>query len=282
MSIINSTGLYGSSYLFDDVETLKTSITEHDTRIDTLESDDANSKSRLEVLEGDNTLNKSNISTLEGDNITNKSNITTLTTDNTTNKSNIATLTTDNTTNKTNITGNTSRITTLEGDNTTNKTNISTHTTQIESLQLYDTSFNLRLQAIEGTEGTPGDTSLTIPIPAIPSTGLIALAGSVLLATGASITANGVTALTLIDMLEDKVDSNNSSANTKIDTLEDKVDSNNTSVVMIDRFNTTQFVNNETTSKLEILSTWKPEGAVLADTANYSKQYNIYEFIDIT
>ena len=199
MSIINSTGLYGDSYLFEDVQHLKTLSAEHDTLLD--------------ILEPENTTNKTNISS---------------------NISRISTLESDNTTNKTNISSNTSRISTLESDDTTNKTNISTHTTQIESLQLYDTSLNLRLQAIEGTEGTPGDTSLTIPIPAIPSTGLIALAGSVLLATGASITANGVTALTLIDMLEDKVDSNNTSA------------------VMINRFDSTQFTNNTTTSKIEI------------------------------
>ena len=58
MSTINSTGLYGSSYLLEDVETLKTLSTEHDTRIDILESDDVSSKSRLVVLETDNILKK--------------------------------------------------------------------------------------------------------------------------------------------------------------------------------------------------------------------------------
>jgi len=80
MSLIKSTGLYGDSYLFEDVESLKTSITEHDTRIDILESDDASSKSRLEVLEGDNITNKTNITTLTTDNDTNKIDITSNTT----------------------------------------------------------------------------------------------------------------------------------------------------------------------------------------------------------
>ena len=96
MSIINSTGLYGNSYLFEDVEQLKIDVT-------TLTTDHlsvvTNHDGRLDVLEGDDT--------------TNKSNIVTLTTDNTTNKSNIATLTTDNTTNKTNISSHTTQIASL-------------------------------------------------------------------------------------------------------------------------------------------------------------------------
>ena len=44
MSIINSTGLYGSSYLFDDVEHLKTLSAEHDTRLNILEPDNTTNK----------------------------------------------------------------------------------------------------------------------------------------------------------------------------------------------------------------------------------------------
>ena len=65
MSLIKSTGLYGDSYLFEDVETLKTLSTEHDTRLDILEADDTSSKSRLGLLETDNTSSKSRISFLE-------------------------------------------------------------------------------------------------------------------------------------------------------------------------------------------------------------------------
>ena len=265
MSLITSTGLYGDSYLFEDVETLKTSITEHDSRIDILESDDTSTEhdTRIDILEVDNTSSKSRLGLLE--------------TDNTSSKSRLGLLETDNTTNKTNITGNTSRITTLEGDNTTNKTNISTHTTQIESLQLYDTSFNLRLQTLEGTEGSPANISLGVP--AIPSTGLIAMAGSIALATAACIGVNGVTALAYIDSVDAKVDSNNTSLNLKNllnssqftnNTTTSKIDilstykhpvalvaESITSLKLLSSLNATQFVNNETTSKLEMLSTYK-------------------------
>jgi hypothetical protein len=131
-------------------------------------------------------------------------------------------------------------------DNTTNKTNTTTHTTQIASLQLYDTSFNLRLQTLEGTEGSPANISLGIP--AIPSTGLIAIAGSMSLATGTCIAANGVSALALIDAVNTKVDSNNTSA------------------VMINRFDSTQFSNNTTTSKVQVLSTYKHPVALAAES----------------
>jgi hypothetical protein len=184
---ISSTGIYGvnstivTSDLYEDVEQLKTNLTTLTTSHLSVAS---NHDGRLDILE----------------------------TDNTTNKSNITTLTTDNTTNKTNITGNTSRISTLETDNTTNKTNISTHTTQIGSLQLYDTSFNLRLQTLEGTEGSPANISLGVP--AIPSTGLIAMAGSIALATAACIGLNGVSALAYIDSVNAKVDSNTSGNHT--------------------------------------------------------------------
>jgi hypothetical protein len=279
MSIIKSTGLYGDAYLFEDVETLKILSTEHDTRIDILEPDNTSSKSRLGLLETDNTTNKTNI------------------TDNT---SSISTLEGDNTTNKTNITGNTSRITTLEGDNTTNKTNISTHTTQIESLQLYDTSFNLRLQTLEGTEGSPGD--LNLGIPAIPSTGLIAMAGSIALATAACIGVNGVSALALIDAVDAKVDSNNTSLNLKNllnaehfanNTTSSKIDilstykhpvalvaESITPLNLLSSLNEAQFANNETTSKLEILSTYKHPLAGTADTANGITPLNLLSSLD--
>ena len=74
----------------------------------------------------------------------------------------------------------------------------------------YADRLDLRLKVLEGTEGSPGDISLGIP--AIPSTGLIALAGSIALATGACIMGNGITALSLIEILETKVDSNKTEA----------------------------------------------------------------------
>ncbi len=166
MSIINSTGLYGDSYLFEDVETLKTSITEHDSHIDILESDNTSNEhdTRIDILEVDNTSSKSRLGILETDNTSSKS-----------------------------------RLGLLETDNT--------------SLQLYDTSFNLRLQSLEGTEGSPEN--INLGVPAIPSTGLIALTGSVALATAACIGVNGVTALAYIDSVDAKVDSNNTSLNLK-------------------------------------------------------------------
>ena len=147
--------------------------------VETLKTLSTEYDNRLDLLEPDNTSSKSRLAVLEGDNTTNKSNIATLTT-----------------------------------DNTTNKTNISSHTTQIASLQLYDTSLNLRLQTLEGTEGSPGD--INLGIPAIPSTGLIALAGSIALATGACIMVNGTTALAYIDSVNTKVNSNNTTTNTAL------------------------------------------------------------------
>ena len=138
--------------------------------VETLKTLSTEYDNRLDILEPDNTTNKSNISS---------------------HTTQIATLTTDNTSSK-------SRLGVLESDNTTNKSNISTHTTQIASLQLYDTSLNLRLQAIEGTEGSPGDTSLSIPIPPIPPTGILALTAGIATVTAACIGSNGLTAIVLI------------------------------------------------------------------------------------
>ncbi len=72
----------------------------------------------------------------------------------------------------------------------------------IKDTSNYADSLRLRINALEGTEGTPGDISLGIP--AIPSTGLIALVGSITLATGACIMVNGTPALALIEFLEAK------------------------------------------------------------------------------
>ena len=63
-----------------------------------------------------------------------------------------------------------------------------------------------RIKALEGTEGIPGDISLGIP--AIPSTGAIAVAAAIATVSAACISANGITVLTLLDILEDKVDLN--------------------------------------------------------------------------
>ena len=69
-----------------------------------------------------------------------------------------------------------------------------------------------RIKALEGTEGSPGDISLGIP--AIPSTGGVAVAAAIATITAACVGANGITAITLIDMLEDKVDLNKTQADT--------------------------------------------------------------------
>ena len=83
-------------------------------------------------------------------------------------------------------------------------------TDEIKDTSNYADTLDLRIKTLEGTEGSPGDISLGIP--AIPSTGLIALAGSIALATGACIVGNGITALSLIEILETKVDSNKTEA----------------------------------------------------------------------
>ena len=77
---------------------------------------------------------------------------------------------------------------------------------QIKDTSNYADRLDLRIKALEGTEGSPGDISLGVP--AIPSTGLIALAGSIALATGACIMVNGTTTLVYIDSVNTKVDSN--------------------------------------------------------------------------
>ena len=74
----------------------------------------------------------------------------------------------------------------------------------------YADRLDLRIKALEGTEGSLRDISLGVP--AIPSTGLIALAGSIALATGACIMVNGTTTLVYIDSVNTKVDSNKTEA----------------------------------------------------------------------
>ena len=81
---------------------------------------------------------------------------------------------------------------------------------RIKDTSNYADRLDLRIKALEGTEGSPGD--INLGIPAIPSTGLIALAGSIALATGACIMGNGITALSLIEFLEAKVNSNKEQA----------------------------------------------------------------------
>jgi len=87
-------------------------------------------------------------------------------------------------------------------------------TDEIKHTSNYADTLDLRIKTLEGTEGSPGDISLGIP--AIPSTGLIALAGSIALATGACIMVNGTTALAYIDSVNTKVDSNNTATNTAL------------------------------------------------------------------
>ena len=67
-----------------------------------------------------------------------------------------------------------------------------------------------RIKALEGTEGSAGDVNLGIP--SIPSTGAIAVAAAIATVTAACISANGITVLTLLDILEDKVDLNKTQA----------------------------------------------------------------------
>jgi hypothetical protein len=94
---ISSTGIYGSSYLLEDVEQLKIDVT-------TLTTDHLTTKTehdgRLDLLEIDNTSSKSNIATLETDNTSNITRIVTLETDNTSNINRLDTLELDNTDNK--------------------------------------------------------------------------------------------------------------------------------------------------------------------------------------
>ncbi len=74
----------------------------------------------------------------------------------------------------------------------------------------YEDRLDLRIKALEGSEGSLGDISLGIP--AIPSTGLITLARSIALTTGAYIMVNGTTTLAYIDSVNTKVDSNKAQA----------------------------------------------------------------------
>jgi hypothetical protein len=79
--------------------------------------------------------------------------------------------------------------------------------TRIDNTSNYADSLRLRINALEGTEGSPGDISLGVP--AIPSTGAIAVTAAIATVTAACVVGEGVTALTLIDMFETKVDNNN-------------------------------------------------------------------------
>ena len=94
---ISSTGLYGDSYLFEDVEQLKidvttlttdhlTTKTEHDGRLDLLEISDASNIPRIVELETDVSSNTTRIVTLETDNTSNINKLDTLELDNTDNK----------------------------------------------------------------------------------------------------------------------------------------------------------------------------------------------------
>ena len=108
---ISSTGLYGDSYLFEDVEQLKidvttlttdhlTTKTDHDGRLDLLEIDNTSSKSNIVTLETDNTSNIIRIGDLETDVSSNIARIVTLETDNADNIERLDNLELDNTDNK--------------------------------------------------------------------------------------------------------------------------------------------------------------------------------------
>ena len=99
-------------------------------------------------------------------------------------------------------------------------------TDEIKHTSNYADTLDLRIKTLEGTEGSPGDISLGIP--AIPSTGLIALAGSIALATGACIMLNGTTALAYIDSVNAKVDSNHTATNTALTNKQATLTSTNT------------------------------------------------------
>ena len=94
---ISSTGLYGDSYLFEDVEQLKIDVT-------TLTTDHLTTKTehdeRLDLLEIDNTSSKTNIATLKTDVSSNITRIVTLETDNTSNIERLDTLELDKTDHK--------------------------------------------------------------------------------------------------------------------------------------------------------------------------------------
>jgi hypothetical protein len=72
----------------------------------------------------------------------------------------------------------------------------------------YADRLDLCIKSLEGTEGSPRDISLTPPLPPIPPTGILALAAGIATVTEVCVAGNGITTLTLIDMLETKVDSN--------------------------------------------------------------------------
>ena len=122
---ISSTGIYGSSYLFEDVEQLKidvTSLTGSHLSVAT-EHD-----GRLDILETDNTSNKINISS-------NTTRIVELETDVSSNTTRIVELETD-------VTSNTTRIVELESDVTSN-------ITRIVDLEDHDSNHVLRLTDLE-------------------------------------------------------------------------------------------------------------------------------------
>jgi hypothetical protein len=94
---ISSTGLYGDSYLFEDVEQSKidattlttdhlTTKTEHDGRLDLLEIDNTSSKTNIATLETDVSSNITRIVTLETDNADNIERLDNLELDNADNK----------------------------------------------------------------------------------------------------------------------------------------------------------------------------------------------------
>ena len=101
---ITSTGLYGASTivntdLFDDVEKLKTDVTNLTTSvsqnisdIDQLQTTTDDHETRIDTLESDNTTNKSNIQTLQTTTDDHETRIDTLESDNTNNQSRLDTL----------------------------------------------------------------------------------------------------------------------------------------------------------------------------------------------
>ena len=73
----------------------------------------------------------------------------------------------------------------------------------------YADSLRLRINALEGTAGTPGDVNLGIP--SIPSTGGFAVAAAITALTAVCV-LDVLSALTMIASLEIKVDSNKTEA----------------------------------------------------------------------
>ena len=101
----------------------------------------------------------------------------------------------------------TSNILTRRIDNTSNYVLATSNilARRIDNTSNYADRLAFRIKELEGTEASPGDVNLGIP--AMPATGGVATAAAITAATAACI-VNGVSAITMINNLKDKVDLN--------------------------------------------------------------------------